>query len=404
MPEIDPFKAYRFTCSNTELKEWVCPPYDVIPPALEKKLQKKRVNAIHIELPKGSPTTKYKNAQKIWETWVKKGIVKEEDKEAIYLYEQTFTTNGKKFSRRGFFCALKLEIPGGSSVLRHELTLAKPKEDRMSLLNALNVNTSPIFGIFQDPKKVARNLFQQIIKKQPQVNFTDREKIVHKMWVVSNPKEVGIIKNLVQKEPVLIADGHHRYETAWSYSKDHPNLEGARSALFFLSPVGDTGLVVFPTHRILLKEETLEGFLALMDKTEGCFQYKEIENIRASFQAMSPYHFIVSNGKKHYLIYNSSLIKLKKLIPGKSIFSLQHPLVQIHSLLLSNYQKEDCIYVQEYEEAIRLAKKMGKLTLIVPPTSIEHMYKIVQSGEVMPQKSTYFYPKIWSGLLFRSLI
>ncbi len=403
MPEISPFSAYRFNCSNNEIKNWICPPYDIIPAELEKKLQKKRVNAIRIELPKGSPETKYKNAAKIWQNWTKNGTVKEEESECFYLYEQTFSAHGKKFSRHGFFCALKLEIPGGKAVLRHELTLAKPKEDRMSLLNALNVNTSPIFGIFQDPKKIARNLFKLLTKKTPQVSFVDPEKIVHKMWTVSNSKVIEQLQKLIAKESVLIADGHHRYETAWSYSKDNPNLEGARSALFFLSPVGDTGLVVYPTHRILLKEESLEGFLAKMDQS-GCFEYKEVTNISSAIQSMSPFNFIVSDGKKHILIHRSSLIKLKKLIPGKSIFSLQHPLVQIHSLLLPNYQKEDFIYVHEEEEALQLAKEKGKLTLIVPPTSIEHMYKIVQSGEVMPQKSTYFYPKIWSGLLFRSLV
>lgn len=225
MSQIFPFRAFRYNSSLTEWPEVVCPPYDIISDSLAKRLRKIFSNAIHVELPEGLKAKNYGRAKKVWEEWRSKQIVQQDSTTAFYIYEQNFKLKGKKIiSRKGFFCALKLEKPGAGSVLRHELTLSKPKKDRFTLLKTIKINTSPIFGLFKDDKKQIQKILNRYSETKPWANFKDRENVQHKIWICSNPKEIQIIQRGIERADVLIADGHHRYETAWNYYQATKNL------------------------------------------------------------------------------------------------------------------------------------------------------------------------------------
>jgi uncharacterized protein (DUF1015 family) len=256
MPKIHPFRAFRFNLNNSKLQKAVCPPYDVIDDAQAKKLRKNRFNAIHIELPEGSNEEKYAHAKKIWETWKNQGLVQQEDHPAFYVLEQIFKVNGRQYARKGFFCELEVEKPGEGSVLRHELTLAGPKLDRLNLIRTLRLNTSPIFGLFKDSRKKVKKIFDRLAKQTPDHAFKDTDGVLHKLWFCKDPSDIENIQKAAASAPVAIADGHHRYETAWNYWQEAKD-PASRSTLFFLCPMDDPGLVIFATHRIVRKSVPL---------------------------------------------------------------------------------------------------------------------------------------------------
>lgn len=406
MPKIYPFKAVRYHLSNAALKGAVCPPYDVIGEDQAKRLRSDARNAIHIELPEGEGDAKYGNARKIWDAWRSGGTVRQDAAPAFYVYEQKFTVNGKKLQRRGFFCELEVEEPGKGSVLRHELTIAGPKVDRFNLLRALHINTSPIFGLYKDAAKKSVAVLRAAVKKKPAADITDADSVSHKLWAVTDARAIRVLQELIAKNPVVIADGHHRYETAWNYKKEmeHSRLEGAGRTLFFLCPMDDPGLVVFPTHRILVQPG--HAALGLEDIKKRIFELSAIFTVKEGELRSKPgagFSFAVTDGKRAVNVFVRSKQALAKAFPGKAKAYQDLPLLHLHALVLPEMKKEDFIYVHEDQEAVKLAREKQKLAFLVPATPIKDMFAVVRAGEVMPQKSTYFYPKVITGILFRSL-
>ena len=404
MPKIFPFRAYRYALSSRDLSRAVCPPYDVIGKDQAETLRENPLNAIHIELPEDAVETKYGNARRIWDQWKKEGAVRRDEMPAFYLYEQIFTVRGKKFSRKGFFCELEVEKPGAGSVLRHELTLAGPKMDRLNLLKAMHLNTSPIFGLFDDPKGRVEKILRAAGDK-PEVEFKDPEKVLHRMWRVTVTEKIQALTEALGKTPVLIADGHHRYETAWNFHQE-TNLPGSERTLFFVCPMDDPGLIIFPTHRILLKEASLGQALARVQSFGSIFKTVPLafsaSNTRAFSAGSGRLPFAVTDGKKAFAIHLKSLAALRKALPETPSPLLRLPLFQLHALLVPELQKEDFAYVYDGAEALAMARDRDRVAFLVPAASAQDLYQVVRAGALMPQKSTYFYPKIITGLVFRS--
>jgi uncharacterized protein (DUF1015 family) len=403
MSNIKPFRAFRYQLPKRTIERAVCPPYDTIDDALAQKLRKTSFNAIHIELPEGTAEKKYENAKKILESWEKQGVVQQDPKAAFYIYQQSFEVNGRLFHRKGFFCELALEKPGSGSVLRHELTLAGPKQDRLKLLQALRLNTSPIFGLFPDSKKKVKNLLNRITQQTPEIHFKDKNNVRHQLWSCNAPKDIALIQKTVQAGPVAIADGHHRYETAWNFRQECKEPK-AKSTLFYLSPMADPGLVVFPTHRIVKRMNgmlrvSLQEVLKQVGLKKDLFKMRPLSTLKVPKRSS----FIITNGKKSYAIALKDPKLTQTLFPGKPKAYQDLALVWIHSLLVPEMKKEDFLYSHDLQETLHLMKKNKSFAILVPPTSIQELYRIVRAGMLMPQKSTYFYPKVLTGLVFRSL-
>ena len=390
MPEIRPFKAYRYALPAKDLRGAVCPPYDIIGPELAGKLRKTPECAIHIELPQGGETEKYGNAKKTWNSWKVRGIVRKDPAPAFYVYEQVFKVKGKISSRTGFFGELKVEEPGKGTVLRHELTLAGPKLDRLNLIRAMRVNTSPIFGLLADPKKSLRGALAKARRQRPLANIKDSEGVAHRLWDCKDAGAIDTIRQAARDNPVLIADGHHRYETSWNYFSEMRKSEGSDGPssrlLFFICPLEDPGLVVFPTHRVL-KHKTLDEVFEKVLVRKDIF---EIRPEKKPTVPKSPF-FTVTDGKKAFSV---------RLRTRDNAPVLEH----LHARLLPEMKKEDFIYTHDEKEALALTRKSGMAAILVPPVPVQEMNAIVRAGQLMPQKSTYFYPKVITGLLFRSLL
>ncbi len=402
MPKIFPFRAFRYSLPDGKLAKAVCPPYDVIGDAQEKVLRKNPANAIAVELPEGSDSEKYENAKSVWTDWREAGIVAKDAVPSFYVYEQIFKVKGKRHSRRGFFCELKVEEPGKGTVLRHELTLAGPKADRLNLIRTTRINTSPIFGLVADKKKLVRNAMARAARQKPLAKITDSEGVTHLLWSCSSPDDIEAVQSVTQRNPVLIADGHHRYETSWNYFSEMRGKEGdngpSSRMLFFICPLADPGLVVFPTQRVF-RAETLSQVWDRALAKKDIFEIKPVKNAGVP---KAP-HFLATDGKRSFSMRLKSRGLAKKLLGAKPKAYLELVLVHLHSLLLPDMKKEDFIYTHDEKEALALAKKLKTAAILVPPTTVKELEGIVTAGELMPQKSTYFYPKIITGMLFRSL-
>ena len=399
MPDIHPFRAYRYNLPSGKLPRAVCPPYDIIGDEQARRLRASPYNAVHVELPEGENASRYKRARNVWDGWKKRGIVCRDLRPAFYVYEQAFRSEGKTHSRRGFFCELEVEEPGKGSVLAHELTLSKPKEDRLNLVRALQVNSSPIFGLFQDKDGAVREALEEADGARPLAHFRDADRVTHRLWGLTDGKAVGLIRDSLEKIPVLIADGHHRYETAWNYSREDRSGP-AKSALFFLCPMEDPGLVIYPTHRVLKEAASLQ------DVAEKVARHGKIFNIQpvpVPKQPPRPSQFVLTDGKKALAVRPADPDSLEDKFPGKPDAYSGLSLAILHAIVLPDMQKEDFIYSHDLKETLRTAKSNKSVAVLLPPTTKEELYGIVRAGQIMPQKSTYFYPKVITGLVFRSL-
>ena len=419
MPNVSPFKAYRYS-DSVPLKRALCPPYDVISETQAQKLRQDSSNAIHVELPSGSDDKKYENARQVWKNWIENKTVSQDSAPAFYVYEQRFLAHGKRFSRKGFFCEVGVEKPGEGSILRHELTLSGPKQDRLNLLRTLKVNSSPIFGLFNDSKKNVTKILARVSKSKPRAHVEDGEKVVHKLWPCSNAKDIAVIRKTLKKTPIFIADGHHRYETSWNYRQETISRgdrspwrtdlapgherEKWKSVLFFVCPMQDPGLVVFPTHRVLVQKITLEDIAKRLRSLDKAYKTTPLASspLQSLKNLKSP-SFIVTDGRTGFEVSPKSPASSKKNFPQKPPSYVRLSLVHLHSVLLPDMKKEDFIYTHDEKEAVQLALQKGTVAFLVPAATVRELYTIVKAGELMPQKSTYFYPKIITGMVFRSL-
>lgn len=405
MAEIKAFDAVRYAKDN--ITNYICPPYDVIGPEEKARLQKlSPYNIVNIELsdPKGKKN-KYVNASRLLKEWESEGILKRDCKPAYYFYEQVFEDHGIKMTRRGFFAALKLENPHSAkgSVKPHEKTLAKPKADRLKLLKAVKANVSPIFGLFDDGKKNIVELCRKIAKRRPEATARDKEGTFHKLWVVDDEEMIENIEKSLANKKIFIADGHHRYETAWNYSQERKSKDKKYSSskpynyvLAYLCPMEDPGISIWPTHRVIEEPENLEENIAKYFDVRPSGDF-------AKLSKKDPQPMLVYKDGKYRTLTVKKEVMLKKAMPDKGKAYRNLAVSALHYLLMPGADASEFIYVKDDKEAVVLAKKTGKIAVIVPATPVESLQSISLSNEMMPQKSTYFYPKLASGIVIRTV-
>ncbi|MDR1196578.1 MAG: DUF1015 domain-containing protein [Endomicrobium sp.] len=405
MAEIKAFDAVRYAKEN--IANYICPPYDVISPEEKARLQKlSAYNIVNIELSdaKGKKN-KYANAAEIFKAWMKEGVLERDCKPAYYFYEQVFEDHGIKMTRRGFFAALKLENAhsGKGSVKPHEKTLAKPKADRLKLLKAVKANISPIFGLFDDGKKNIVDLCRKIAKRRPESTARDKEGTFHKLWVVCDEETIDYIEKYLANKKIFIADGHHRYETAWNYSQERKAKDKKYSpdkpynyVLAYLCPMEDPGISIWPTHRVIEEPKNFEENIEKYFDVHPLIDFAKLS--KKDIQPMLVY----KDGKYRTLTIKKEAA-LKKAMPDKGKAYRNLAVSALHYVLMPGVDASEFIYVKDDKEAVVLAKKTGKIAVIVPATPVDSLQAISLSNEMMPQKSTYFYPKLASGIVIKTV-
>jgi len=419
MAKIKPFKALMFKDCAGDKKELVCPPYDIINEEQRNALLEKNThNVIRLELPCGNEP--YKDAAKTLKKWLDDGIVALDEREGIYIYEEKFKVKGKSYSLKGFVSLVRLAEFSEGIVLPHEETLSKAKQDRFDLMTETGVSFSQIYSLYMDEDRAVEGKLNELSERKADVSFTDGEGVTHSLWCIYDECDINYIAEKMADKKLYIADGHHRYETALNFaranSKDLSD-EGERTNYCMMMQVNMEcdGLVVFPTHRVL---HSLESFdeKELLERCDNDFK---IEQNLPLAEAESVLKKAFEKGEKTFAFYCGgeffTLMTLKdpaimaEILPDKSAASQNLDVSVLHSLVLErlfNIDRENManqknlFYTRDISEAIDEVKSgRANCAFLINPTRVTEIRDVAAAGEKMPQKSTYFYPKLTTGLV-----
>jgi uncharacterized protein (DUF1015 family) len=402
MPDIQPFRAFRYgEAQLPSMASVVCPPYDIISSIEQGRLyQKHPHNFVRVELTRGAPHERYAQAAKTWKEWLKKGVIARDERPAIYLYEVRFPSekSGKLLSRRGFFATLKV-VPWGKGVFPHEKTLPTHKADRLKLFKALRVQTSPIQFLFADKGRRGLAWLKKANGGNPWIFFREGDKMEHRLWPIVDKGAIKSLQGLLKKTSIVVADGHHRYETSRAYgewarglsTRGRPGLgPGANYIMALFNSSEDPTLEVLPTHRAV-------GW----DKRQFVHLEKWGDCVR-----VSGFNALKLKGSEVGLYRKGTFYRYRFKVVPPELKGTPHatlPVSLLHGGALKGLGKEDFFFTRKPEEAVTFAKKNKGWAFFLAPNTVQEVLDVSTSGGVMPPKSTYFTPKIPSGLLSHAL-
>jgi uncharacterized protein (DUF1015 family) len=431
MPEIAPFIGIRYNLERIgDAARVVAPPYDVISPAEQDALLARHPqNCVRLILDKERPgdtetDNRYTRAAAALNEWLATGVLEEDPKPAMYAYEQQFDWEGRRFTRRGFLTALRLSPFGKGLVFPHEFTLPGPKADRLALMKATGANLSPIFGLFPDDDGGVAATLAPVWRRKPAVDITDEKGVRHRLWVVTDAKTLGALARLMAPKPLYIADGHHRYETCCAYAKwvdEEGKATGDlhRFCLMMCVAMNDQGLAVMPTHRLLSGLGDLSAD-ALVDALAADFDVKELAQgertpgamtaTLASLFARHAFGLVAERGRRAWVLTLRDEAVLDRR-PGAASRDWRRLDVAIladliiDETLTRRLGRHVAIAYDHEAESTWKAVETGacQLAFLVNSTPVERVQAIAAGGERMPPKSTFFYPKLLTGLVFRRL-
>ena len=422
MAEIKPFRALRFQEEKAgAIGALTCPPYDIISEEERKAfLAANPHNIIRLELPREGEDP-YRAAGETLRAWEQEGVLRQDSAPALYVYEEEFTAGGERKRLKGFVCRVKLEEFEKGVVLPHEETLSKAKEDRFRLMQATFCNFSQIYSLYRDPEGKTRALVDALSSRPADVAFTDGQGVAHRLWVAPEGEEVREICRQFAGRKLYIADGHHRYETALRFRDWCRETGRAREGdavddvMMMLVEMENEGLVVFPTHRLV---KGLAGF-SPEKVLEGCARWFDVER-QPSLEGMEPaLEQKYREGKKAFAFYAGGsgwdlltlrdAAPLRDRLPDCSGALRQLDVTVLHTLVLEDIMGIDkenmanqvnLTYTRSMEEAVRGVQKGDyQCAFLLNPTRVEEIRDVAAAGEKMPQKSTYFYPKLITGLV-----
>lgn len=439
MADIRPFKGIRYNIKKLRLEEVITEPYDRIPPWLQEEYYRKNpYNVVRIILGKDDDSEcpgkdKYKRAKIYLDNWLSEGILVKEDQSALYFYEQEFQINGKQKRRLGLISRVKLEEFFSKKVLPHERTFPKYKTDRLNLLRTTNTNTEQIFLLYKDDDlKVGEAIQAALEKAEIGTDIQDEDGFRHRLWIVKDREAILKIQEAMAAKVLIIADGHHRYETSLNYRKEIKervkNIKGSEpfnSVMMTLFRLDDPGLVILPTFRLVrgldkLSEEKLKELLA------PYFEIEEIKYPGSSYKSiLSEVQEKVDAGKHVFAAYISEfgkylLFRLRsedildnEISNERSKEWKRLDVAILHSLIIEKLEpltsylfslENNVSYLRNLEEALeKVEKGEQQIVFLLKPVSLDQIREIVENGELMPQKSTDFFPKLKSGLVMNPL-
>ena len=423
MPEIRPFKGLRYDPETAgHMGTIICPPYDIIPPSMQQDLyDSSGYNAVRLELPKEDDP--YGAAAERLAQWIQEGVLMQDDEPALYPYFQTYTDpEGNTYTRKGFFCALRLHEFSEKKVLPHERTLSGPKKDRLNLFKRTQANISSIFGLYADEKLQADRAIDEFAADHDPIVDAAFQGVRNRLWKMTDPGVVATVQQVLFDRQVYIADGHHRYETGVNYrnlrKEENPSHNGDEPynfILIYLANIFDEGLIIFPLHRMV---HNLEQFSpkGLIETLSANFEMKSLgsrKELRQYLEGESSSHVygvVTSGGVWGMRLKNYPATLLGDSVPGPL---LQLSVVVLHELILQRMlgitpeamRSQSNLIYEEDDRKVFDAVGRGDIQVgfIVKPTTVQQVLDISGEGEVMPQKSTYFYPKIMTGLVMHRL-
>jgi len=421
MTKIRPLRAVIYNQEKVGgLKNVVCPPYDVISGSQQDAYHARSpYNLIYLELGKDiAGEDKYHRAGVYFKEWLKARVLTQEESPAAYFYSQQYNLKGEKKTRFGFIALLKLE-ENASCIFGHERTRVEAKEDRLKLLRAVKANLSPIFVIFSDKKRIIPSLHQEYLSdKKPFIEVADDEGTVHKLWRINDPAVIEKISLALEGSNIFIADGHHRYEVSCAYrqemnrrKKQRKPEEGFDYVLAYFTSVESRDLTIMPIHRLakISREFSLEAFLKQLQVNFDVEEVKDKDRLFLLMQRAcgSGEHLLgMYREKRYWLLRFKNTKVIDKVIIDKPAEYRQLDVSVLNYLVLRDIlgipleDKERIFFSHNADELVRRTDQdNSSIAFFLNPVRIQQIMDVALKGEKMPAKSTYFYPKVLSGLV-----
>jgi uncharacterized protein (DUF1015 family) len=425
LARVRPFRGYTYARTQTDITELTAPPYDVISETMRAELiAKSEHNIVALELPEGAhdpdvPGNRYETGSRRWNEWRAEGVLVRDDEPSLYVLEQRYELSGREVRRRAFIAEVGIEPFETGVVVPHERTLPKALGDRFNLTRACAANFSQVMGLFPDETGATDALFEQAMTGEPIMTATDDDGVVSTVWTITDPAAHERLAGMLADAPVFIADGHHRYTTALAYRDERVESDGdageAEYVMMALVNMDDPDLVVLPTHRVAcaaggLDAEAFYGALAESFEVEDLPEGHPI----GALDGIDRPAFLVktSHDERPRRIVLKEGLDLDEAIPldhsadwkNLDVAVLQElildPVLDIHP------DRPDTLarlsFVKDAHEAFDAAQG-DCATFVMRATRLDQLSAVALNGEIMPQKSTYFYPKLLSGLVTRGM-
>jgi uncharacterized protein (DUF1015 family) len=439
---VIPFKAFRYDKKKVkDIARVVAPPYDIIKGEMIDKIQglsPYNIAWITKNKPKEGDSEKdnqYTRARDLLNQWIEERVLVKDKTDCFYVYGQDFEVLGKKLFRFGFIGLMELEDFARSTsdsdrfsgVLQHEETLPKDIIDRLSLCRETLANFGQIFVVYPDHEGRVDAILDKAMKKQPETDVTDHEGVRHRIWPIDNKDDIAAISKLMEDKYVIIADGHHRYKTALQLSREHPELESARYRMLTFVNISNPGLIVLPTHRLVQNLDKFDREKLLQDLRK----YFDIERFGQKEPMFKLMDSMFAEGKHAFGLFMNDgyfyTLTLRDMAAMKEVLSHSSEQLRgldvsiLHSLILDRMLGIDkeklmqgtmkgggyVVYLKgigdAIEESINSVKAAAQAVFYMNPTKITEVEAVSKNFEVMPQKSTFFQPKVWTGFTIYKL-
>ena len=407
MATISGFCGVRYNSDKIDSYDSVlAPPYDVISEDEREKLyEKSPFNVIRLILSKGDGDEKYRLASDTFKKWMNDEILIRDKESTIYPYFQTFTDGGKEFTRKGFIAIVKIEDFSNNIIFPHEKTFSKPKEDRLKLISASNTNFSPVFSVYSDPESEILKDIESSLPDKPLFESTDKEGVINYFWTVSDRELIQRITEKFNSRQLLIADGHHRYETALNYRNiKRKGIKGNRTGdepfeyvMMYLCSAEQSGLIVKPTHRLIgnLNPKRVDDLQNLLS-SKFISEHSEMDVPNIELESTE------------FGVIASGVNKFVKIVDTKTHeFKNELAVINLHKYLLDELLVDSGItikHTKSLDDVLECLRSGAyQLGFVLPEINPVNILNIALDNRKLPQKTTYFYPKALSGLVFNKL-
>jgi len=408
LAQIEAFKGIRYRVPDSELNKVLAPPYDVIPPAYQNELYARDPrNIVRVALNRTPGDGAYADAKAAFEAWQKDGTLGADAEGAVYVLEQHFKVEGKALTRIGLLTRFRAEEAEKGTILPHEHTRKEAKEDRYKLLRATKANFSPIFLMIEDDGAAIAQKLKALASGKPTASYVDDTEVENRLFTVTDPAAVRWLQDAFARRKSYIADGHHRYATALRYRDEIAGPEGAWTLGYF-APIGDAGMVVLPYHRIVSEGPSLDE---ARKRLEGKFLLNEVKGVAAAAKGAAastmPYAFALAEPGGRALVCEA-LPECESLLDGSTPPSLKAlDTYFLHKAVLGpmlSIPDTAVSYVHSLAEAEEnVAHGKCRFAVLMRGTPVQQIVDVAEARQSMPAKSTFFYPKLPSGLVIHPL-
>jgi uncharacterized protein (DUF1015 family) len=416
MADVQPLRTLRYEPGVAgPLEDVIAPPYDVIDDELRAQLAARSPhNVVEVDLPET-----YEGAAERLREWRENGVLVQEDEPALWVLRQDYSApDGSTRTRTGFFARVRVDEYGPGRIRPHERTHPGPREDRLRLTRATRANLSPVFSLFSDTSGGARETLASVTGEEPFAEATDHEGTRNALWRVADADRIAALQGAVAASELLIADGHHRYETARAYADEIGGEGDHRYVLMLLVALDDPGLLVFPTHRLLtgLKDDT-DKQLAIRDAAKRDFEIESLDDTQ-NLEPPGSADRVAFGYMDSFLKQPYRMTLKDQRIADEALAGMPEPYRKLDTAVLEAIilrgalgMSEDDIshlrgltYSKNLADAVRRVESgEADVGFFMRATPVEQVREVAEAGEAMPPKSTYFYPKVPTGLVFNPL-